>query len=320
MHRHPQQFLFCLMLLLSFGITGSWALENGIYHVPDIANYEAASNQQVHNLKDVAVGERFLPAPQSVTLESQDNANSDYKLSVMWSGTPRPGALAVIVDDKCLPFTYSSGGPEGESTEFDNALHLSDPKLVERVAAFFKIKPFTRHHPGHQFTCEFITQQGSYPLNGTVPVTLKITNCGKVSMCFSREGGADEEHDLFYPGPFTFTADRRAPDNFGGDVAVPEQPRKDPPIPVVIAPSMVTLDLGRVALMPGESFTKEVNLADYLKLDKPGFYQVRGSFYFALYSHAQRKVARENPLDWRVLWYECASGQFEFRMKGGNGP
>jgi hypothetical protein len=82
----------------------------------------------------------------------------------------------------------------------------------------------------------------------------------------------------------------------------------------------VTLDLGRIALMPGESFTKDIDLAEYLKLDKPGNYRVRGSFNFALFAYTQRKVLRVDPLDWQVLWYECAAGQFEFTIKDENGP
>jgi hypothetical protein len=227
---YRQHILCFFILLLGCELVSGKVLETGIYHVSD----KFFSTQvPVLEINDGVLGDQYRPLPASVTLESQNNANTDYKLDVHWNHAPRPGGLSLVIAGKCLVFTYSSGGPEGSSDEFEDTLHFSDPKLVKPIADYFKIKAFSRHHPGHAFTCEFIVKQPSYPLNGPVPVTLRITNCGKVPMCFSRVGGSDEEHDLFYPPPFTFTAYRHARDNFGGDVSVPVQPQKDPPPEVV---------------------------------------------------------------------------------------
>jgi hypothetical protein len=321
MHRQLQFFL-CLLLLCVCGMATGIARENGIYAIDKY-------------------GPAFTPAPQAITLVSQNNDNTDYLLSFWWTPSPESsgGPHILLFNDQVFNlWSEGGGGPRVESSH-EEMVHISDPKLVQQFADYFKITPFTRHHPGDQFTCKFIPKPDGYPLAGPFPVTLQITNYGNTPFSFPSRGLAYERPIQRAFGPFTFIAFYNKMESsvvgqfeeLGSHWTVPVGVENLPPKEMatmhdwtlVTLPSKKTVvlaDWKKVTLNTGESWTTEVDLSQYLKIQKFGTYEVRGVYHFQVIDPEIIKAKRGYwAVPWNILWDEYAAGEFEMKIHDDKG-
>jgi len=272
-------------------------------------------------------GEKPLPAPQEVTLKALDNANTRYLLTLWWDKFPgSSNDLTVTMDGQNLSFAggmsswdaqnpNSVGGIPSESI-VETAYDITDPKLLQHVADYFKITPVTLHRPDYQYTCQIITKPGGYSLPGPFPVTLQITNSGTAPFSIPRSGFANTLTDLDPFGALTFSAYY-----YHDPLEIIANPKSDihqtpvenlpPDMGIVLNP-----EKDSVTLKPGETLTREVNLAQYLKIKQVGTYEIRGAFHFQIIEPLKDDKNRSSwSLPWNVLWDDYATAEFETIVK-----
>ncbi len=238
-------------------------VEDGLYSVSKRATDLSASAFDGEQI--------FLQKPlpdkiKSATIISQRNDNSLYELEInVRKFSVTPWDIVLVLNGRAVHFFGSMSDESEESTE----AQIFDQQFADKAAAFFKTSVQKRQHPGHQFVGSLRTKKKTYAVGSPIPVTFCPTNCGTAPFSYSSMGFFEGKFDGDPSPAFTFSA---AANN--GD-AVQNLPNH------FWTHAMSIVEPGGV-LKPQASQSIDIDLKDYLKLDKAGIYEIRGSCSFSI--------------------------------------
>jgi hypothetical protein len=218
---------------------------------------------------------------------SQDNANTQFVLTVTTPhDTGQAKATEVLaIGGKLYPRNGWGSDQQKESLDFP----ISGADNAKGVAGYFHVPIAYRMHPGYNMSVSFIPAKPEFEVGDEVKVTLRIQNVGSNAFSFQQGGMNRAERDQQY----TFVArfeDKQVEDigttmNFGG------------------------LSGDRV-VKPGETFTDTIVLNKWFIFDKPGQYNVLGSYFMAF-----KKVNEGNAfVSWWPIWVDYATAPFSVNM------
>ena len=282
--------LFCIPFLIGLLPSYLWAQADGLY-----LRSPTATPTSIVTLdgKTIFLGEPFTEKIDAVTLISQNNANTIYQLNLKqnkpYSTQASDNERELVLQGKCLRFNSSGGDPT--QTDFSTD-EISDLDFVTKAAAFFKIAPEPRHHPGHQFTARFVVDSNGYALTDPIAVKLELTNCGTQSFYIEQPSVPAGMLDVF-----SFTAFGYGPQWDSKDNAVPNQP---------YSCGAIDMMSQRVEIKPQGTRSIPVNLAQYLIFKKSGTYYIRGVYAFKILSQDK---------GYRTIWDEYAAADFSLKIK-----
>lgn len=281
-----------LTLTLALLLALSWqarAQDDGLYWSSDQPTQAAVTTLDGQK---IFIGKPFTEKIDEVTLISLTNDNTDYSFELKqnkpYSADASRQGIVLVLQKKGLLFD----GFGGDTTQRDYDNRLSDLDFVRKAAAFFKITPQDRKHPGYQFTARFVVNPGGYKLSDAVMVTLEITNCGTQSFLIQQPG---------IPGMldvFSFTAFGFGPQWDPNNNAVANKPYTPGPIDMITS---------NIELKPQETRSIPVDLKDYLVIKKRGSYTIRGTYAF--------KVMSPDETTYRELWDDYATADFQVEIK-----
>lgn len=203
----------------------------------------------------VLLRERLSPNLQDARMVSCSNDNSRFYLTLVSGPIPEGadvGPMTVVIGQTCLPVGgMSNRGKEGLIAV---STTIQGRAAATKVAEALKITPHLRVHPGHQFVTSVKAAKPSYVPGEPVTLTMTIQNVGKTAIRFD-DGGFDRGHRNNQFSFIAYGPDHRAapdtgdPTNFGGLIQM-------------------------VTLVPGKTFTKDVDLSGWFKLTAPGTYRI----------------------------------------------
>ena len=211
---------------------------------------------------------------------SADNANTQFGFTIV---VPRElyvetsGYVLVVANRSYL---QSGSGRSPDVYTLDFSFSGADDALA--VSRYLNAPIVYHRHPGQQLLVSFTRAKTSFHVGDDVPVTFSIKNVGANAIAFSKGGayrGASRDNQ------YSFSArlwSKQVPDigssnHFGGLA-------------------------GRIVLKPGEVFEDHVDLKKWFAFDKPGTYEVLGSYsmrYFDPDGDA-----------FRTIWSDYVTGAF----------
>jgi hypothetical protein len=163
---------------------------------------------------------------------------------------------------------------------------FSGPDDALAVARYLNAPIICHRHPGHQLLVSFTPARTSFRIGADVPVTFRIENVGANTVAFSKGGayrGASRDNQYSFSARLwgRQVEDIGSSNHFGG-----------------IA--------GSVFLKSGEVFADNVDLKKWFAFDRPGTYEVLGSYsmhYFDPEGEA-----------FRTIWSDYVTSAFEVKI------
>jgi hypothetical protein len=226
----------------------------------------------------------------AATLQSQANDNSLFYVQLRNAGPLAEGAnqspLALLIDGVCVGvLTHSDRRADGT---IDLGGTVYGEAAAARIAAYLKVEPERRKHPGHRFEVRWSPEKDRYSVGESVMLKMEIRNAGDRPLAFVVGGKQRGPRDNQY----RFLAYRSG----GHGKAVPDT--GDP------------LNFGGIGsvrtLQPGETFTASVDLGKWFNFTDPDIYRVTGIFEMAIQDPARA--------DWRPIWEDLAVGECFVRV------
>jgi hypothetical protein len=196
------------------------------------------------------------------------------------------GHFAIYIDGVCE--VIGSHTEPDASGKTDLIADVVGHENAKRVAAALGVDPQERTHPGHLLRVAWKPVHETCKLGAAVVLELTIENVGTTTIHFMEGGQQRGARD----NQFGFTAfaasgsgepipDTGDPTNFGGIAALRE-------------------------LKPGDVFTKQVDVTDWFKFEKPDTYEITGIYELEL------APEEYGP---RALWDDYATGRCRVRME-----
>ncbi|HYF49562.1 MAG TPA: hypothetical protein VEJ63_09160 [Planctomycetota bacterium] len=258
-------------------------LEDGLYwesQEADAAEYVAA------NGREVFLGKKCDLKVTSASVRAEDNTNETFYVQVELPYDERltkDKRLSLVVAKRV--HAYAGSGHEDEKRcwmEF----RVRGKEHADTVAKFFNTQTVVRQHPGHRLKVEFFAEKKSYAAGNDVLAQLRIQNVGDKPVAFKSGGHNRAARDT----QFRFSAylDGESVKDIGNNLSLG---------------GLSTV----VTLQPGKSFVDSVKLNDWFKLDKPGYYDVLGSYLMEYYDP-------EKPDDFHPVWNDIVSAEFSFEV------
>jgi len=239
---------------------------------------------------EIVLGKQLARTFGTAVLRSVSNDNTRFHLELKNAGPLPEGAdksrLALLIDGVCIG-VFSQSDPHADGTiDLAGAVHGDDD--ARKVAAFLKIEPQRRKHPGHRFTVRWSPEKETYRVGDVVRLTLELRNTGDRPFSFVVGGKQRGPHDNQY----RFLAYR----SYGMGKAVPDT--GDP------------VNFGGISsvrtLKPGETFTATIDLGKWFAFNDPDIYRVTGIFELELSDP-------EMPFG-RPIWEDLAVGECLVRV------
>jgi hypothetical protein len=238
----------------------------------------------------VAVGDARTFEILRADLSATDNASERFHLSVEVPYEPAldDGPWHVLWVDEVAYRQTSLGSSQDRSHSL--GFDIRGRENAEAVGAHFSVEPRYRRHPGHRLVVEFVPNQDEFEPGGDVRVTLRIRNVGERTVAFQQGGRNRAPRDNQYV--------------FSGELACE-------PIPDIGSRCHFGGLSAVRRLEPGEVFEDEVDLSDWFAFDRPGTYQLLGSYYMAFC----------DPEDdsWWTIWDDYATAEFVVAVGGDAG-
>jgi hypothetical protein len=234
----------------------------------------------------------------SATLKSVSNDNSRFAFTVTKLG-PLPEMVtqvqtALVIDGVVLHLGRADKLAE-DGTVSTWAM-VSSAEAGRTLAAYYKVKPELREHPGHRFEVRWTPENAVNRVGGEVTLKLEITNAGNRPLRFSfggKQRGARNNQFRFlaYSGHGSGAAvpDTGNPMHFGGRASIN-------------------------TLKPGETFSTTIDLAKWFRFTEPDSYRITGILEMPLYD-----AEAADPWS-RVLWDELAVGECVIRVTSAPPP
>lgn len=277
-----KRILAITFLLVSLAASRVIAIENGIY-----VNSRDASAPliKMQDGTELHLGAKWLTPVQESQLSSQGNANTNFYLQLTTAYIPDlDSSGCILVIDGTAYRQRGSGSSQNKTSSLD--FDIQGDEQAKQVAKYFGTKIIYRRHPQHNLRVEFKPSKSEYLSGEKVMVTLEISNVGTNTISFQRGGRNRASRDNQYMF-LAYQGGKQVEDigqnyHFGG------------------------LSTAR-QLKGGETFTDSIDLNLWFRLEKPGYYQVLGSYYLNFYDPVSR--------DFRGIWDDYATGEFGFTIK-----
>ncbi len=279
----PRSLLTLTVSALLASVSHAAQVDSGVYWP---TTRETSQKVVAQDGKQVYLGEKCDLKIQKAELVSRDNANDAFRL---WLTVPYDARLessygTLIVDG--MAYRQTGSGIFQKKTcslEFP----ISGRDRAEQVAEYFAVQPYLREHPRHCLEVSFVPAKKAFAPGEEVRVALRIRNVGQTAVAFKKGGRNRAQRDNQY----VFSA--RYQGRQVKDVGTSDH-----------AGGLAT----RQVIKPGRVFEDQVNLAKWFSFDKPGVYEVLGSYYMEFF----------NPEDesWRTIWEDYATADFLVRVAG----
>ena len=285
--------LKALLLLLSMGIVHppcalAVDVPDGLYVVGP-----GPPTATVSDGRTVTLGRKLADDPGIATIISVSNDNSQFQLRL-----ERPTPFLVDHDSVALSVAgrtmrFNSYGTGGGTFTYSGTFKGDDTARI--FGAFLKTTPRLRTHPGQLFLVRFRPSKPRSSAGEAFVVALELKNVGSRTVSFlvggRNRGARDNQFGFTASDGVHIIPDTGNPTHFGG--------------------------LGYFqTLKPGEVFTKEVDLAKWFRFERPGTYQVVGSYYLAF-----RDPVEQGHF---MIWEDYATAEFlvgvEAPAAGGASP
>ena len=224
-------------------------------------------------------GELDLPI-QAAEITAQDNANEEFRLGleVPYDAEIHSRNYGLWLEGELLRHT-ATGSDADAWAAIDFRFRGGD--RARRIADFLRIPVRRRERPDCALAVAFTPAKAAFELGETVAATMRVVNAGPAAIVF-RQGGMN----------------RGSRDNqyaFTGTLA-------GEPVPDVGSAShMGGLSVQR-ELKPGEAFEARVPLNDWFAFDRPGRYELRGSYRMEIWPAAGAETA--------LPWDETPGAEF----------
>jgi hypothetical protein len=237
---------------------------------------------------EVALGRQLSRAFGKATMRSVANDNAEFHLQLKNAGPLPEGAdqmpLALLIDGVCVG-VWGHSDPHPDRT-IDLTATVHGAEAARKVAAFLKVEPQRRTHPGHRFSVRWAPEKERYAPGESVTLKMEIRNTGDRPFSFFVGGKQRGARDNQY----RFLAYR----SYGGGKAVP-----DTGDPVNFGGKGSAREL-----KPGETFTASVDLGKWFAFTDPDVYRVTGIF----------ELHVVDPRDWQTIWEDLAVGDCLVRV------
>jgi hypothetical protein len=263
-------------------------LPTGLYLAFEDKSVSGPILERADTTETVAIGKRLSDRFNKLSLVSDSNDNSHYRLTAFFPVARdvdlNPRMAIVVAGKAVLIWGHSLHGPEGFVDVDGNVV---GQELAEKIATELKIKPQLRTHPGHHWQVSFAPEKESYQLGDAVTLKMTIKNVGQTTFAFM-DGGMQRGRRN---NQFQFVA-------FAGS-------GHGDPVPDLGDPRNFGGPAGYITLKPGDVFTKTVKLDDWFKFITADTYRVTGMF----------RVALHDPQDTNhTLWDDFAVGECTVRI------
>lgn len=271
-----------VMILVSAWAFGADQPDDGIYLRAKHAPCPCIMSQDGQKL--------FLGKKQTLNvlkseLFSQNNANTRFYLSVTvpYDEDVGPSTYVLIVAGTAYRQT-GSGSSQKKTSSL--SFYVSGKENAEQVSEYMKTPLVCRRHPQHNLLVLFRSTKQEFSVGEEVTATLRIVNVGTNSVSFMKGGRNRAARDNQY----VFSARHRGKqvEDIGtsyhsGGLAV------------------------RRVLKPEEAFEDTISLSKWFSFDKPGMYEVLGSYYL--------NFNDPNDESWTTIWEDYVSADFVVRIK-----
>jgi hypothetical protein len=246
--------------------------------------YAPSDDAAAAKLGDYLVGERLDLNILRADVVSQDNANTRFRVSLRVPYVRELESERLILFVGGRTWRQWGSGSEAEKTSFLD-FDIDGGEAADEVAAYFKVTPVLRKHPGHRLSSRFVPARTDFVAGDAKTATLRIENHGDRSVFFQDGGRNRGERDCQFvfraTDGVTPLADVGNDMNFGGISTIRE-------------------------LKPGETFEKEVDLEKWFSLGKGGNYLLLGAYRLEFFPTAEYT---------HVVWEDWATAEFMVRVK-----
>ena len=213
-------------------------------------------------------GELDLPI-QAAEIAAQDNANEEFRLTleVPYDAEIHSRNYGLWLDGELLRHAGTgSDANAGASIHF----RFRGGDRARRIADFLKIPVRRRERPDGVLAVAFAPAKAEFELGEIVMATMRVVNAGPAALVF-RQGGMNRGSR---DNQYAFTASR------AGE-----------PVPDVGSEfHRGGLSIQR-ELKPGEAFEARVSLNDWFTFDRPGRYEIRGTYRMEIWPAAGAETA-----------------------------
>jgi hypothetical protein len=217
-------------------------------------------------------------------VRSYNNANSQFQLwvTIPYDQNPQTG-MALFVDG----IAYRSYGYGGDQRTATWEFHIDGRENADRVANLFGAKPILRRHPHHELEISINPTSDEFSVGQRVSVIFHIRNIGGLTISFQGGGRSRAARDNQYT--FVCSLYGKQVEDIGN------------------SGNLGGL-LGRIDLKPGEFFEKEIDLGKWFAFDKPGTYELLGSYYMPF-------LNPEENIDVFPIWTDYATAEFLIKIR-----
>ena len=270
------------VLLACTGLFAADKPENGFY-LRDKDNPTQSIRSQ--DGRRVFLGEKQSLKIQASSISSSNNANTRFSLTVTvpYDEKIGPSSYVLIVDGKAYR-QMGSGSSQKKTSSL--SFCISGKKNAGQVSKFLKTPVVYRRHPRHNFLVSFTTAKDEFHVGEEVTVTLRIENVGVHDVAFMKGGrnrAARDNQYIFSARYRGKQVDDIGTSNHFGGIAV------------------------RKVLKPGDVFEDRISLSKWFAFDKPGFYQIHGSYYLD-FNDSDKK-------SYMTIWEDYVSADFHVNIK-----
>ncbi|MEK7857076.1 MAG: hypothetical protein AAB288_13375 [Acidobacteriota bacterium] len=214
---------------------------------------------------------------------SGSNANDEWSLFVCYSpdGFLEGNKYAVVLNGKISKI--GSWGKSG-TTENDFSLALKSNE-VDAAGKLFGFHPIERKHNGYKLDVTFTPDKETYTPGEKITIKMTIKNVSDSPFYFrvggQNRGPRDDQFSFSCEGP-DGTVPAKSAMNHGG-ISVAQR------------------------IEPGKEYSKEVDLAGWFDLKKPGHYSLIGSFELSVYETKELRSFE--------IWEDFLTRRFHLQVK-----
>jgi hypothetical protein len=231
------------------------------------------------------IGNRLNFSVVKAEVRSENNANTKFQLTVTMPNDQKPQSnIALFVGGTA----YSSSGGGGDQKTVSLEFPIAGRDSANQVANLFKIKPILRSHPHYELEIFIKPTREEFFVGQRVSVLFHLRNVGGTIISFKKGGRNRAARDNQYVFSCRLSAaqveDIGNSAHFGG----------------------ISTDW---KLKPGEVFEEEIDLSKWFAFDKPGIYELLGSYYMEF------KDPDEDIPSFSPIWTDYATSEFIVKIK-----
>jgi hypothetical protein len=178
---------------------------------------------------------------------------------------------------------YPSIGSGGGNGSYQISFRTSGADGAEQISRFLGTPVVYRRHPGHQLLVSFTPTKASFRTRDEVTATFRIENVGTNAIAFRKGGqyrGSTRDNQYEFSARLQGRQVRGIGNNF----------------------HMGGLS-GRQVLKAGAVFEDEVSLGNWFEFDKPGRYEILGTYDLTFFDP-------DPEADWTPIWTDLVSSEF----------